>query len=192
MLLLVVFSAVVAVAVVLVVVVFFYWPSLSVLVVSKLSLANGCTSWWRLNKFLSARRISLLRPKFSKGFKSELSNRKKPEKGKVACTFTFWAKAWTNARSVPGIKVTKNRKRITATVLAICFSLFNMAGIRITFPGAFLLQNTPRYEKIIIKTQTTQNKRKKICAIAIGRTNFLEKYIKIEIVALANQVPHIK
>ena len=96
MLLLVVFSAVhvVAVAVVLVVVVvFFYWPSLSVLVVSKLSLANGCTSWWRLNKFLSARRISLLRPKFSKGFKSELSNRKKPEKGKVACTFTFWAKA---------------------------------------------------------------------------------------------------
>ena len=91
MLLLVVFSAVVAVAVV--VVVFFYWPSFSVLVVSKLSLANGCTSWWRLNKFLSARRISLLRPKFSKGFKSELSNRKKPEKGKVACTFTFWAKA---------------------------------------------------------------------------------------------------
>ena len=95
MLLLVVFSAVVAVAVVVVVVVFvfFYWPSLSVLVVSKLSLANGCISWWRLNKFLSARRISLLRPKFIKGFKSELSNRKKPEKGKVACTLTFWAKA---------------------------------------------------------------------------------------------------
>ena len=81
------------VVVVVVVVVFFYWPSLSVLAVSKLSLANGCTSWWRLNKFLSARRISLLRPKFIKGFNSELSNRKKPEKGKVACTFTFWAKA---------------------------------------------------------------------------------------------------
>ena len=90
MLLLVVFSAVV---VVVVVVVFFYWPSLSVLVVSKLHLANGCTSWWRLNKFLNARRISLFLPKFIKGFKSELSNRKKPEKGKVACTFTFWAKA---------------------------------------------------------------------------------------------------
>ena len=94
MLLLVVFSAVVAVAVVaVVVVVFFYWPSLSVLVVSKLNLANGCTSWWRLNKFLNARRISLFLPKFIKGFKSELSNRKKPEKGKVACTFTSWAKA---------------------------------------------------------------------------------------------------
>ena len=130
------FSAVVAVAVV-VVVVFFYWPSLSVLVVSKLSLANGCTSWWHLNKFLSARRISLLRPKFSKGFKSELSNRKKPEKGKVACTFTFWAKAWTNARSVPGIKVTKNRKRITATVLAICFFSFQYGGDKNYIPRCF-------------------------------------------------------
>ena len=39
---------------------------------------DGCTCWEHFNKFLSALRISLLRPKFNRGFKIPLSWRTKP------------------------------------------------------------------------------------------------------------------
>ena len=154
-------------------------------------LYDGSTSWLGFNKFLSDLRNSLFRQKLSKGFKSELSCRKKPLKGIVDCVVTSFEKTWASAMKIPGRNVLKNDKRIKATVFAIRFSLFNMALASSASTEDVLLQNTPRYEKIITERQITQNRKDRIRPRRIGTSDLHRMCVNNAIVALANQIPHI-
>ena len=154
-------------------------------------LYDGSTSWLGFNKLLSDLRNSLFRQKLSKGFKSELSCRKKPLKGIVDCVVTSFEKTWASAMKIPGRNVLKNNKRIKETVLAIRFSLFNMAWASSASTEDVLLQNTPRYEKIITERQIIQNRKDRIRPRRIGTSDLHCMCVNNAIVALANQIPHI-